>query len=99
MVGPLRHRQTKGAETDMSDLQKPRHISTPPFATDRRAPKIAPCPQCPEATACRQNVVRRDGPITGHQRKLLKERQNITPLELAANSHVAIPIDAVNLKN
>ncbi len=31
-VEPLRHRQTKGAETDMSDLQKPRHISTLPFS-------------------------------------------------------------------
>src|SRR5262249_21495583 len=33
MVEPLRHRQTKGAETDMSDLQPPRHISTLPIAT------------------------------------------------------------------
>ena len=33
MVEPLRHRQTKEAETDMSDLQPPRHISTLPFAT------------------------------------------------------------------
>jgi hypothetical protein len=30
MVEPLRHRQTKGAGTDMSDLQPPRHISTLP---------------------------------------------------------------------
>jgi len=28
MVELVRHRQTKGAETDMSDLQPPRHIST-----------------------------------------------------------------------
>jgi hypothetical protein len=28
MDEPLRHRQTKGAGTDMSDLQPPRHIST-----------------------------------------------------------------------
>ena len=34
MVEPLRHRQTKEAETDMSDLQPPRHISTLPLATD-----------------------------------------------------------------
>jgi len=33
MVEPLRHRQTKGAETDMFDLQLPRHISTLPFST------------------------------------------------------------------
>jgi hypothetical protein len=32
MVEPLRHRQTKGAETDMFDLKKPRHISTLPWA-------------------------------------------------------------------
>ena len=28
MVAPLRHRQTKEAETDMFDLQPPRHIWT-----------------------------------------------------------------------
>jgi hypothetical protein len=28
MVELVRHRQTKGAGTDMSDLQPPRHIST-----------------------------------------------------------------------
>ena len=32
MVEPLRHRQTKEAETDMFDLQPPRHISTLPEA-------------------------------------------------------------------
>ena len=33
MVEPLRHRQTKGAATDMFYLTPPRHISTLPFAT------------------------------------------------------------------
>ena len=28
MAEPVRHRQTKGAATDMFDLQPPRHIST-----------------------------------------------------------------------
>ena len=32
MVEPLRHRQTKGAATDMFYLMLPRHISTLPFA-------------------------------------------------------------------
>jgi hypothetical protein len=32
MVEPLRHRQTKGAATDMPDLLRPRHIPTLPFA-------------------------------------------------------------------
>src|SRR6266481_3590075 len=32
MVEPLRHRQTKGAETDMPGLPPPRHIPTLPFA-------------------------------------------------------------------
>ena len=30
MVEPLRHRQTKGAETDMLSLTPPRHVSTLP---------------------------------------------------------------------
>src|SRR5215467_2295438 len=30
MADPLRHRQTKGAATDMVDLTPPRHISTLP---------------------------------------------------------------------
>ena len=34
MVEPVRHRQTKGAATDMFDLHPPRHISTLPFATE-----------------------------------------------------------------
>src|SRR6266566_7157029 len=37
-VEPLRHRQTKGAETDMFDLQKPRHISTLPCVTSVTGP-------------------------------------------------------------
>ena len=31
MVEPLRHRQTKGAETDMLGLTPPRHIPTLPI--------------------------------------------------------------------
>jgi hypothetical protein len=38
MVEPLRHRQTKGAETDMFDLQLPRHISTLPEGHVREEP-------------------------------------------------------------
>src|SRR3954452_972425 len=34
MVGPLRHRQTKGAETDMPGLPPPRHIPTLPIRGD-----------------------------------------------------------------
>ena len=33
MAEPLRHRQTKEAETDMFSLQPPRHIPTLPIAT------------------------------------------------------------------
>jgi Resolvase, N terminal domain len=32
MLEPLRHRQTKGAETDMPGLPQPRHIPTLPAA-------------------------------------------------------------------
>jgi tRNA-binding protein len=31
MAAPVRHRQTKGAETDMPSLPPPRHISTLPY--------------------------------------------------------------------
>jgi hypothetical protein len=31
MIEPLRHRQTKGAETDMPGLPLPRHIPTLPM--------------------------------------------------------------------
>jgi len=46
MVEPLRHRQTKGAATDMPGLLPPRHIPTLPTAdlyasaTERRAPIV-----------------------------------------------------------
>src|SRR3974390_3018311 len=36
MVRPLRHRQTKGAATDMHDLTPPRHIPTLPVAAVRQ---------------------------------------------------------------
>ena len=41
MADPLRHRQTKGAATDMVDLTPPRHIPTLPKADDR-APRRNP---------------------------------------------------------
>ena len=34
MADPLRHRQTKGAATDMVDLTPPRHIPTLPNLSD-----------------------------------------------------------------
>src|SRR5262245_11174277 len=33
------------------------------------------------------------------RRQLLKERQNVTALQLAANDHIAFRIDAMDLKN
>jgi hypothetical protein len=35
MAEPLRHRQTKEAETDMFSLKPPRHISTLPITSVR----------------------------------------------------------------
>ena len=43
MVEPVRHRQTKGAATDMFDLQPPRHTSTLPSTAVQLAPRV---PQC-----------------------------------------------------
>jgi len=40
MDDPLRHRQTKGAETAMVSLQPPRHIPTLPFASFQRAARL-----------------------------------------------------------
>jgi hypothetical protein len=37
MADPLRHRQTKGAETDMVDLRPPRHIPTLPVCDTRQS--------------------------------------------------------------
>jgi hypothetical protein len=42
MVEPLRHRQTKGAETDMPSLPPPRHIPTLPTAADLRTIEDGP---------------------------------------------------------
>ena len=49
MVEPVRHRQTKGAGTDMCDLKPPRHIPTlpqpnkPPIPNqDRRLSRLRP---------------------------------------------------------
>jgi hypothetical protein len=39
MVEPLRHRQTKGAETDMPGLPPPRHFPTLPRAAIRGSPR------------------------------------------------------------
>src|SRR5437899_1927502 len=45
MVEPLRHRQTKGAATDMFYLTPPRHISTLPFSeVDARIGKVCFAP-------------------------------------------------------
>ena len=40
MAEPVRHRQTKGAATDMFDLQPPRHISTLPTADVQAKPVV-----------------------------------------------------------
>jgi hypothetical protein len=42
MAEPLRHRQTKEAETDMFSLKPPRHISTLPEAAVRCDAAICP---------------------------------------------------------
>ena len=44
MVEPLRHRQTKGAATDMFYLTLPRHISTLPFTAYLAKAETPVCP-------------------------------------------------------
>jgi hypothetical protein len=59
MAEPVRHRQTKGAATDMFDLQPPRHISTlriPPVAG--RSSEGALTEPTADARACRWELVK-----------------------------------------
>src|ERR1700730_5837460 len=46
MADPLRHRQTKGAATDMVDLRPPRHIPTLPRAAV--VARLMVWPVCPQ---------------------------------------------------
>jgi hypothetical protein len=61
MAEPVRHRQTKGAATDMFDLQQPRHTSTlptraiGPCQSDIRLVSTIQCIQC-AVVACEQSV-------------------------------------------
>jgi hypothetical protein len=72
MVEPLRHRQTKGAETDMPGLPLPRHIPTLPanlsagcgfskqtLAGARGNDEVAPIPAVRVATTHRVKSTRR----------------------------------------
>jgi hypothetical protein len=73
MADPLRHRQTKGAATDMVDLTPPRHIPTlplarlPPISTAREVAKFSgrtsalPRPLCRPIAICSPSVFRREG--------------------------------------
>jgi hypothetical protein len=56
MADPLRHRQTKGAATDMVDLTPPRHISTLPIADTQLTPPNHPGAH--SSGACRRSARR-----------------------------------------
>jgi len=45
MADPVRHRQTKGAATDMVDLTPPRHIPTLPIVAIHGRSQTAPWDQ------------------------------------------------------
>jgi hypothetical protein len=84
MVEPLRHRQTKGTVTDMSDLKKPRHISTLPIASLSSRPrhvrlssgsgKIAAPQRTDVEGQIRTHAVQRD--VSKSDRTLLGPRMN-----------------------
>jgi len=67
MAEPLRHRQTKGAETDMPGLPPPRHIPTLPSRANpggvAEGPEWGNC--CRFAVAGAQAAVRRYRPFAG----------------------------------
>src|ERR1700737_3957695 len=52
MVEPLRHRQTKGAATDMFYLTPPRHISTLPRSYGAGGKGLAPLSLCENRWRC-----------------------------------------------
>ena len=66
MAEPLRHRQTKGAETDMFSLQPPRHISTLPPPPGRSSGNNATV-SC--AVRWHERVERTFGPLTADSDK------------------------------
>jgi hypothetical protein len=64
MVEPLRHRQTKGAATDMFSLQPPRYISTLPNSDQNiAAPRLVAMGQerthAPQQMTCVANMTLR----------------------------------------
>ena len=76
MVEPLRHRQTKGAATDMFDLKPLRHISTLPLGAQVPTKNRSPIPsrlltgvQCCERYRLRCNIW-----SDGMRKSLVKQR-------------------------
>jgi hypothetical protein len=72
MAEPLRHRQTKGAETDMPSLPPPRHIPTLPIADQASADlsSIHPCERWPR--------LKNEGEFeTINRRRLLGDRERV----------------------
>src|SRR5271166_4478375 len=68
MVEPLRHRQTKGAETDMLSLTSPRHISTLP------TPVI---PKAQMAVILRRRGERVRSTYCGHLTRAARQSRNL----------------------
>jgi hypothetical protein len=93
MAEPLRHRQTKGAETDMFGLQQPRHISTLPNSAvvDIRPERQLSGDKLPppsQRAVCGTTIfpLTRKGTYTAH-----RPRASVTVIAWGAGASVRLP--------
>ena len=85
MVEPLRHRQTKGAETDMLSLTSPRHVSTLRIAglqgSPREGPEFEPKPSFNSKREVAFTAFLRRSPFAGRLSALDRGRSLIGVLQ------------------
>src|ERR1700731_2826292 len=81
MADPLRHRQTKGAATDMVDLTPPRHIPTLPHRNRIRRR------QCHREIGERAVVARYRTAVVGHRRNIGADRREAPTGDPAGTEH------------
>src|ERR1035441_3552728 len=82
MVEPLRHRQTKGAATDMFYLTPPRHISTLPISTEFGRPRHV---RITPASGMTADIPDQQLRAMRHQREADAEEDDSTPAATPAS--------------
>src|SRR5271169_1948975 len=92
MVEPLRHRRTKGAETDMLDLTPPRHASTLPLVKKSATAEGGRRPQCGDLGGDRPNP-QRSGQDRHHGGHATGERVATHPMRWGATATSDVELD------